>query len=97
MLKLLLQSLFQGFTEDILLFNEVYADGNETNTSEKISNYSEAFQVKISISIDFDTYLCQKLESVVVNFLLSHGFVGSAQVRYLHYACVLEFQVIFQD
>jgi hypothetical protein len=37
-----------GFTDDVLLFNEVYADGNETNSSEKISNYSEAFQVKSS-------------------------------------------------
>ena len=36
-----------GFTDDVLLFNEVYADGNESNTSEKISNYSEAFQVQL--------------------------------------------------
>lgn len=34
-----------GFTDDILNFNEVYAEGNTANTSQKISNYSEAFQV----------------------------------------------------
>jgi hypothetical protein len=39
-----------GFTDDILNFNEVYAEGNTANTSQKISNYSEAFQVWISFS-----------------------------------------------
>ena len=36
-----------SFTEDILLFNEVYPDGNETNTTEKTSNYSEEFLVSV--------------------------------------------------
>merc|ERR1719270_1167888 len=39
-----------GFTEDILKFNEINSlpeSGTFTGTCEKISNYSEAFQVQV--------------------------------------------------